>query len=68
VALANPDYTEFVGKDGKPLANHHGFIKTPDGKTRSHFGILGVAQGLDGAVYSMALTPLTLLQVQPPKD
>ena len=47
VALANPDYTEFVGKDGKPLANHHGFIKTPDAKTRSRFGILGVAQGLD---------------------
>jgi hypothetical protein len=68
VAVANPDFTEFVGKDGKPLPHHAGFSKTPDGKTTSHYVILGVAQGKDGAVYALALSPYTLLQVYPPKD
>ncbi len=68
VAIKNPNYTEFTDKAGKPLAMHHGIHKMPDGTVTSKFVILGVCQGKDGNVYSLALCPFTLLQVQPPKQ
>jgi sugar lactone lactonase YvrE len=67
VAIQNPDYTSFTDKDGKPLPHHAGLHKMPDGTTTTKYVILGVCQGRDGRVYSLALSPLTLLQVQPPK-
>jgi hypothetical protein len=68
IGVANPDYTEFVGKDGKPLPAHAGFHKEPDGVTTSHFVSLGVCQGRDGTVYVMALSPYTILRLRPPTD
>src|SRR5207248_342840 len=68
VAIKNPNYTEFTDKDGKPLPMHHGMHKMPDGTMTSKYVILGVCQGKDGSVYSLALCPYTLLQVQPPKS
>jgi hypothetical protein len=65
IAVANPDYTEFTGKDGKPLPAHAGFHKEPDGKMVSHFALLGITQATDGAVYVLALSPYTILQVRP---
>jgi hypothetical protein len=65
VAIANPNYTEFVDKAGKPLPLHYGVVKLPDGTTTTKFVILGVAQGLDGSVYSLSLVPHTLLEVPP---
>jgi sugar lactone lactonase YvrE len=66
VAVRNPDFTEFTDKDGKQLPFHHGFPKLADGTTVSQYVILGIAQGQDRAVYSLALSPYTVLQVQPP--
>jgi hypothetical protein len=65
VAVQNPDFTEFVGKDGKPLPFHGGFYKTPEGKTTTRYVILGICEARDGAVYIMALHPYTVLQVRP---
>ncbi len=65
VAISNPKYTEFVDKSGKPLPMHHGFTTTADGHFTSMYSILGVAQGLDGSVYSLALAPYTLIAVPP---
>jgi hypothetical protein len=65
VAVANPNYTPFKDPAGKPLAMHHGFTKVKDGTFTSQYVILGVAQGLDGSVYSLALAPYTLLEVSP---
>ena len=38
----------------------------PDGKMTSHFVLMGVAQGRDGSVFVLALSPYTILQVHPP--
>ena len=67
VAIGNPDYTEFTDKDGKPLPMHYGIIKLPDGTTTTKFVTLGISQAADGRVYSLALVPYTVLQVEPPK-
>ena len=63
VAIRNPDYTEFTDKDGKPLPYHGGQTKLPDGATTTKYVILGVCEGHDGSVYTLALQPYTLLQV-----
>jgi hypothetical protein len=65
VAIANPDYTEFKDKDGKPLPGHAGIIRLPDGTTTTRWVILGVCEARDGAVYTLALQPYTVLQVAP---
>src|SRR5947209_4355575 len=65
VAIANPDYTEFKDKDGKPLPGHAGIIKLPDGTTTTRWVILGVCEARDGAVYTLALQPYTVLRVTP---
>lgn len=65
VGIRNPNYTEFVDKAGKALPWHHGFTKAADGTFTSMYSILGVAQGLDGSVYSLALAPYTLIEVPP---
>ena len=66
VAIANPDYTAFTDRQGKPLPHHHGIRTMPDGAVTTQHVILGVAQGRDGDVYALALCPYTLLRVQPP--
>jgi sugar lactone lactonase YvrE len=66
VAIRNPDYTPFKDKDGKPLPHHAGLHKMPDGTTTTRYVVLGVGQTRDGAVYALALSPYTLLQVTPP--
>jgi hypothetical protein len=65
VAIRNPDYTEFTGKDGKPLPFHGGLIKLPDGVTTTRYVILGVCQARDGRVYALALHPYTVLELDP---
>jgi hypothetical protein len=65
VAIRNPDYTPLTGKAGKPLPFHGGIVKLPDGTTTTKWVILGVCEGQDGAVYTLALQPYTLLQVMP---
>lgn len=65
VAIANPNYTEFTDKDGKPLPWHHGVKKLPDGTTTTVHAILGIGQLPDGRVGMMALAPYTLLLVKP---
>jgi sugar lactone lactonase YvrE len=65
VGLRNPDFTPFTDPSGKPLPNHHGFQKMPDGTTTTKYVILGVSQAQDGTVYVLALSPYTLLQIKP---
>ncbi len=63
IGLANPNFTEFVDQEGKPLPFHHGFRKLDNGITCTQHVLLGVAQGDDGTAYVMALSPYTLLRV-----
>jgi hypothetical protein len=63
LSVSNPDFTDFLDKDGKPLPFHAGFTKLKDGTTTTQYVIMGVAQGHDGAVYIMALHPYSVLQV-----
>ena len=65
VAIANPNYTEFTDKEGKPLPWHAGLQTLADGTVTTKYVILGVCQGSDGSVYSLALQPYTLLRVRP---
>jgi hypothetical protein len=62
VAVGNPDFTEFVGKDGKPLPFHGGFGKFGD-VTTTKYVILGVCQSKNGDVYILALHPYSVLKV-----
>lgn len=65
VAIQNPDYTDFVDKEGKPLPFHAGIAKLPDGTHTTKYVILGVCQSRTGHVYVLALSPYTVLQVAP---
>jgi hypothetical protein len=64
VEVKNPDFTPFTDQSGKPLPSHHGFFKL-DGHTTTKYVILGVCEARDGAVYILALSPYTVLQVMP---
>lgn len=64
VAIANPDYTAFTDRQGKPLPFHGGIVKVGDVTTTRHV-ILGVCEARDGHVYILALQPYTVLQVPP---
>jgi sugar lactone lactonase YvrE len=62
VSVSNPDFTEFVDKNGKPLPFHDGFVKFGD-VTTTKFVILGVCEGRSGDVYILALHPYSVLKV-----
>lgn len=62
VAVSNPDFTEFVGKDGKALPFHGGFGKFGD-VTTTKYVILGVCEARSGDVYILALHPYSVLKV-----
>jgi hypothetical protein len=65
VAVSNPDFTEFVDKNKKPLPFHGGFLKLDDGTTVPRYVILGVCQAKSGSVYILALHPYTVLELKP---
>jgi hypothetical protein len=62
VSVSNPDFTAFVGTDGKPLPFHSGFGKF-GGVTTTKYVILGVCEAHSGDVYIMALHPYSVLKV-----
>lgn len=62
VAVRNPDFTEFVDAQGKPLPFHGGFVRIGAVLT-SRYVVLGVCQARSGDVYIMALHPYTALRV-----
>jgi hypothetical protein len=62
VSVSNPNFTEFVDKQGKPLPYHGGFGKFGD-VTTTKYVILGVCEGRSGDVYIMALHPYSVLKV-----
>lgn len=64
VAVRNPAFTDFTGKDGKALPFHGGFTKLKNGKTVTRYVILGVCESKDGNVNILALHPYSLLQVR----
>ena len=64
VEVRNPDFTQFVGKDGKTLPFHGGFFKRKDGKTVTRYVIMGVCETKDGNVNILALHPYSVLQVR----
>jgi sugar lactone lactonase YvrE len=66
VSVRNPDYTEFTGKDGKPLPFHSGLAKLADGNWTTRHVILGVSQAQTGKVYALMLCPYTVLEIDPP--
>jgi sugar lactone lactonase YvrE len=62
VSVSNPNFTEFAGKDGKPLPFHGGFVKFGD-VTTTKYVILGVCAARNGDVYILALHPYSVLKV-----
>ncbi len=62
VSVSNPNFTEFVDKQGKPLPFHGGFGKF-GGVTTTKYVILGVCEARSGDVYILALHPYTVLKV-----
>jgi hypothetical protein len=62
VSVSNPNFTEFTGKDGKPLPFHGGFGKFGD-VTTTKYVILGVCEARSGDVYILALHPYSVLKV-----
>jgi hypothetical protein len=65
VSIKNPNYTQFLDKDGKPLPSHHGTFKTPEGVLTSRYVTLGVCQTRAGGVYILMLSPYTVLEIAP---
>jgi sugar lactone lactonase YvrE len=64
VGIANPDYTPWVGKDGKPPPWHHAVRKARDG-TLTPWVPMGVCAAADGSVYVTTIAPFTLLRFAP---
>jgi len=62
VSVSNPNFTDFTGKDGKPLPFHGGFGKFGD-VTTTKYVILGVCQAKSGDVFILALHPYSVLRV-----
>lgn len=62
VAVSNPNFTDFTGKDGKPLPFHGGFGKFGN-VTTTRYVTLGVCQAKSGDVYILALHPYSVLRV-----
>jgi hypothetical protein len=62
VSVSNPNFTEFVGKDGKALPFHGGFVKVGDVATTKYV-IMGVCEAKSGDVYILALHPYSVLKV-----
>jgi hypothetical protein len=68
VSVANPEFTEFKGPDGKPLPFHGGFGQF-EGVTTTKYVTMGVCESRDGQhVYMMVMHPYTLLQVRKPAN
>ncbi len=64
VKVTNPGFTNFTGKDGKPLPFHAGF-KTLDGVLTPVYVNLGICEGRDGYVNIMAMHPYSVLRIAP---
>jgi hypothetical protein len=62
VCVNNPNFTEFLDKNGKPQPFHDGFGKVYD-VTTTKYVILGVCEGRSGDVYILALSPYSVLKV-----
>jgi len=65
IAIRNPDYTNFMDKNGKKLPWHHGVVKRDDGVHVPRFVIMGICAAKDGNVYITTLAPLTLHALKP---
>jgi hypothetical protein len=66
LAVKNPDFTTFVGDDGKQLPWHHGYYKHQDGTLLPRYVIMGICAGTDGTVYATTLAPFTLHEIKSP--
>ncbi|MEO2032737.1 MAG: hypothetical protein ABGZ35_11695 [Planctomycetaceae bacterium] len=62
VAVRNLGFSDFKGKDDKPLPFHGGFTKLKNEKTVTRYVILGVCETKDGNVNILALHPYSVLQ------
>ena len=62
VSVSNPNFTEFVDKQGKPLPFHAGFGKFGD-VTTTKYVTMGVCESRSGDVYILALHPYSVLKV-----
>lgn len=61
VGVANPDFTTFHDKQGKPRPWHHTLRKAKEG-TLLPWQPMGVCAARDGTVYVTTIAPFTLLQ------
>lgn len=67
VAIGNPDYTIFKGKDGKDRPYHHGVYALNDGTLLPRYVVMGICAASDGAVYITTLYPFTVHEIRFPK-
>ena len=67
IAVSNPRFTEFKGKDGKQLPYHHGFQTLSNGVTTTKYTTMGVCEERAGFVSLLVLHPYTLLRVKSPR-
>ena len=65
LAISNPNYTERMDAQGKPLPWHHGVEERPDGVLVPRHSIMGICAARDGTVYATTLAPFTLARDSP---
>ncbi|MFO0905224.1 MAG: hypothetical protein U0939_19610 [Pirellulales bacterium] len=67
IAIANPDYTTFTDRDGKPLSHHHGVYRLEDGTMLPRYVVMGICAANDGTVYVTTLYPFTVHALRFPR-
>lgn len=63
LAIKNPEYTEFVDKDGKALPWHHGVAREEDGTLAPRYYVMGICKARNGHVYLTTLYPFTVHEI-----
>jgi hypothetical protein len=67
VSVGNPNFTELVDQNGKPLPFHGGFGRFGDVTTRK-YATMGVCAARSGDVYILALHPYSVLKISAKKS
>jgi hypothetical protein len=67
VAISNPDFTELVDADEKPLPYHHGVYLNDDQNLLPRYTVMSICAAQDGTIYLTTLYPFTLHSIRIPR-